>query len=641
MAFNFDSQLDIGGRPAWRFVNESGQGYLEPDPRKAAQMGAPIPGLTAASANAAQLAPMPPKPPDLQELAQGSVRSQVRQGELAGRPREANDATSTGSVRSQTRQGELARRDQANAQAAIVPEVPGGRIPTADEQQQAVAAYRGGSNMSATPVSNEMSPRVQAVGSAINELPPLLPSGGMKYVAGQTEGFTPESRKISGPDEDRLNERRAAFGDLEEQRLRVAQTQAERDILQADAERAGAARDATLREIEIAEAEAEKATLDRYYKDGWDSINRDAQEASKASADPDRFLKNKGFGGKLMAAVMIGIGEYGSRMSGGGQNLAHTIIQNAIDKDIEAQREEIAASKDAVGERRNAFARELADGKDPKFAEAKIKYLANLHAQSVAQEAAAAAKDPQIRSAFENTALAIQQDTQNAYLELDKLQKIEATEKFQRGRAGGFTAMTAQERLSEMQANQGIRDILRTESGMAWQTSDAQTKGAEAGAVAAAQAPYKGKDEAAKANDKYAMQVDSVMDQVEDIVTRAGGAIDRETGEIKGAKFVTDLPSLGINTESVTEQNLRLESLGLGFANMANAGAEAGEPSKKKLIPKSEMFDNPKASLQAILKDAVQRKKTLEGKQTQGQIAKGLGFGRLRGEQRKDSGSSR
>lgn len=633
MAFNFDSQIDVGGRPAWRFVNETGSGYLESNPMRAAQMGAPVPGLTAAAPNAAQLAPAPPPVPGMEPMA--SVRSQVRQRELENRAPVANDATSTGgSVRSQVRQNEVQQAAESRARAAEIPEVPGGRIPTADEQQAAVAAFRGQGAPQVTPVSDAgPSLRDQAVSAAINESQPLLTSGGVKYVAGQEEGFIPESRKVSGPDEGRLDQRRQAIGEIQDAKIDFAKRQMERDLYQADAERAGAATEATLRQIEMAEAEAEKAQLERYYKDGWDAINRDAQEASKASADPNRFLNNKGFGGKLMAAVMIGIGEYGSRMSGGGPNLAHTIIQNAIDKDIQQQRDEIAANKEAVGERRNAFARELADGKDPKFAEAKLKYLANLHAEAVSREAAASARDPKIRAAFEQTALTSAEEAQKQYLELDKLQQIEATEKFQRGRRGGYVAMTAEERLAEMRANQGIRDIYRTEAGMAGQTSGVQTEAAKAGATEAAKAPYRKKDEGEKAKDKYAMQVDSVMDQVEDIVTRAGGSVDRETGEIKGADFVTDLPSLGINTEAVTEQNLRLESLGLGYANMANSGAEAGEPSKKKLIPKSEMFDNPKASLQAILKDAIQRKRTLTGKGTQSQDAAALGFQPLEGTQ--------
>lgn len=472
MAFNFDSQIDVGGRPAWRFVNETGSGYLESNPMRAAQMGAPVPGLTKPQA--------PPVPDPRLALAPGEDMTGAAMAQTAGpyqvqgAPPEAPPQVSDVEIKNQIMAEAAAR------QAAASGGQPGA-MPVSDVQRR------------------EPSEREQALRVALNNEVPLggLPqqSSGMVYSAPVQEGYVNQGRKVSGPDEERIDQRRQAIGEIQDAKIDFAKRQMERDLYQADAERAGAATEATLRQIEMAEAEAEKAQLERYYKDGWDSINRDAQEASKASADPNRFLNNKGFGGKLMAAVMIGIGEYGSRMSGGGPNLAHTIIQNAIDKDIQQQRDEIAANKEAVGERRNAFARELADGKDPKFAEAKLKYLANLHAEAVARESAAAARDPRIRAAFEQTALSSAEEAQKLYLELDKLQQIEATQKWQQGRSGGWREMTAAERAkdaqaraAEAEANDKVRNIYSRNMGLpAEMDTDAVAAANKSAAVSQAQ----------------------------------------------------------------------------------------------------------------------------------------------------------
>lgn len=68
------------------------------------------------------------------------------------------------------------------------------------------------------------------------------------------------------------------------------------------------------------------------------SINTTLQEYDKAKIDPDRFFGGS-TGKRLLAGIAIAFGEIGRALSGGQTNAALNIINQAIESDIEAQKE--------------------------------------------------------------------------------------------------------------------------------------------------------------------------------------------------------------------------------------------------------------------------------------------------------------
>lgn len=71
-----------------------------------------------------------------------------------------------------------------------------------------------------------------------------------------------------------------------------------------------------------------------------------ADEAVRAGRiNPDRFFQERGTWATIGAAIAMGLGAYGASARGG-RNYAQDIIQGAIDRDIEAQKADIAKNRD-------------------------------------------------------------------------------------------------------------------------------------------------------------------------------------------------------------------------------------------------------------------------------------------------------
>lgn len=81
-----------------------------------------------------------------------------------------------------------------------------------------------------------------------------------------------------------------------------------------------------------------KAAADLSIKD----INAKIANAEKMQIDPDRYWKRKGTASNIMAAIAIGLGSFGSGLTGGATgNPALTLINAAIEHDIDAQKSDI------------------------------------------------------------------------------------------------------------------------------------------------------------------------------------------------------------------------------------------------------------------------------------------------------------
>lgn len=78
-------------------------------------------------------------------------------------------------------------------------------------------------------------------------------------------------------------------------------------------------------------------------------------ELKTTEVDPDRWWKNQGTGGKIVAAISLALGAFGSSLTKT-RNTAFDIIQSAINNDIAAQRINLAGKRDAVAEARGVVA---------------------------------------------------------------------------------------------------------------------------------------------------------------------------------------------------------------------------------------------------------------------------------------------
>jgi hypothetical protein len=122
----------------------------------------------------------------------------------------------------------------------------------------------------------------------------------------------------------------------------------------------------------------------------------DEAQGRYAEFGPDRFFKQKGTWATIGAAIAQGLGAYAAIL-GRTENFAGNIIQNAIDRDIAAQREEYLRDKDA----RNNLVADLARVTgDLDVATEGAKAVQMRITQAHGAELAALSKRPEIASNF-------------------------------------------------------------------------------------------------------------------------------------------------------------------------------------------------------------------------------------------------
>jgi hypothetical protein len=97
---------------------------------------------------------------------------------------------------------------------------------------------------------------------------------------------------------------------------------------------------------------------------------------AQAKIDPEAHWKEKGSLAKVMAGIAIGLGQFGAMMRGG-PNSALQIIQSEIDRNIDAQKANVANAKHAYDVRSNLYLRNLNEFGDKERAAlaTKINYL--------------------------------------------------------------------------------------------------------------------------------------------------------------------------------------------------------------------------------------------------------------------------
>ncbi len=132
------------------------------------------------------------------------------------------------------------------------------------------------------------------------------------------------------------------------------------------------------------------------------------QDLQEQKVDPQRFFKDRGNWDTLAAGLAIAAGAYASALTGG-ENAALRIVNSAIDRDIDAQKSELAKKKDLVNLEDNLYAKEMAFYNDAQQAEASVRLTQLSAFENRLQNAVAKSQNPIIAANAKRTLAGLQQ----------------------------------------------------------------------------------------------------------------------------------------------------------------------------------------------------------------------------------------
>lgn len=135
------------------------------------------------------------------------------------------------------------------------------------------------------------------------------------------------------------------------------------------------------------------------------------------AVDPNRFWKEKGTGTQILAALMMGLGEFASQMTGG-PNTAKTIIDTAIQRDIDQQLMDIERGDLEVEDAENAVGmayRQLGDLREARQVAMASAYD---HAARMVEEAAQDNAYLMQRADFADTLASLKEEGQKRMFQL-------------------------------------------------------------------------------------------------------------------------------------------------------------------------------------------------------------------------------
>lgn len=124
-----------------------------------------------------------------------------------------------------------------------------------------------------------------------------------------------------------------------------------------------------------AEYENQRAQMRQRIQDQRVRIDERREEVAEMGLDPERIWKEKGTGAQIVAAIAQALGAFGQGLTGG-PNAAADIINDAINRDLEAQRSEIEAARGDVEGQEGLLAQLYADLGDMDAAQSAARELA-------------------------------------------------------------------------------------------------------------------------------------------------------------------------------------------------------------------------------------------------------------------------
>ena len=142
-----------------------------------------------------------------------------------------------------------------------------------------------------------------------------------------------------------------------------------------------------------AQRQAEKAANDQLVFDNQlELANQDRIKAQNElmsfKKDPDRFWKERGTGARIAAGIAVALGAFGSALTGS-RNTAFDLINQAIERDLDAQEADYRVKRDRVNIADNSYAQMRQRGLDERVARDSIRSL-GLQSTAAKLEAAAA-----------------------------------------------------------------------------------------------------------------------------------------------------------------------------------------------------------------------------------------------------------
>lgn len=166
---------------------------------------------------------------------------------------------------------------------------------------------------------------------------------------------SPQAKPVLGPPTPSLTERQmdnlVDLGNKSEQNTNeeIKARQSEADAAKAanEAEAAGRAKAAADSEQSMIQSQQNVARAQQEANEADAAAKARAQQVANMKVDPDRKMNELGGLSRIGAAIAMGLGAFGAALTHT-QNFAQQIIENAINRDIDAQKEEIANAKDSA-----------------------------------------------------------------------------------------------------------------------------------------------------------------------------------------------------------------------------------------------------------------------------------------------------
>lgn len=210
------------------------------------------------------------------------------------------------------------------------------------------------------------------------------------------------------------------------QGMLAADKQLEAAQMQADADVAYAQRHERANEIAA-------ARLARVQQERADYVLREREKmeemAQAANAKVDVDLAQGPAGAQIMSAIMVGLGQFGASLTGG-PNTAHQIVQAGIDRRIAAQQSNIRNAQDALKQRGNLYAQNLAEFGDKERAVLATKAAYLDQAKAATEQVYAKAKGTANEGAYH----AMMQKFENDRAEVaDQFSKLTHTQRVEQG----------------------------------------------------------------------------------------------------------------------------------------------------------------------------------------------------------------
>lgn len=202
----------------------------------------------------------------------------------------------------------------------------------------------------------------------------------------------------------------------------TAKTNAELNAInvQAEGEKKMAEENVKLSQI----AQQNEATRLARLKESQDDFNASVKELAGMKVDQGRIWKDKTTGDKIAVGIGVLLGAIGQGLTGGKSNYALDVIDNAIERDIAAQKTEIATKGEVLGQKQNAIAMMRQRFGDERLADLAFKEAAMEKVKASILDKMASTKSDAVRAQGQ---MALSQIAQGSAQRLAEATQISAT----------------------------------------------------------------------------------------------------------------------------------------------------------------------------------------------------------------------